>query len=376
VKLILATIASILTLTTLPAQAGPGISGGGKGVVCRSKSGKVRAVELLDLWEARVLHEKKIMLKGSVPAMVDQALQAFSGAIRSDGFDWMFNGKSYTDREAVLWGLRTQAAQFFGTPGMPKTSEVRRLRNVRLTLTDDSYEAAMPADCAVEQIVHYQDEGYLGGTILINQDLFDRMAPTHQAALIAHEAFYKFLRGRNDETSSLRVRRTVGLAFAGEMLRAPNKDQLPSHYYTCTSPGDDAETPSRADHSSLVYVVPLTMDDYKDWELFVPVAAQIAGMPLIDQAIPTKVVAPPMSLWYAAKDFADLSTMPDGIQGKNSILTVPLIDTVQPEFAPVIRIDEAAPNGRLKISIAARPSVFMPNGMPWEAATCEFHSGK
>jgi hypothetical protein len=74
-------------------------------------------------------------------------------------------------------------------------------------------ELAEPEDGAIEQIVNYQPSG---GPILLNQDLFEKMDITNQAALIAHEALYEFMRVHMGEANSLRVRRAVGYVFSDD----------------------------------------------------------------------------------------------------------------------------------------------------------------
>ena len=365
-------------LSPLPALAGPGISGGGKGVICRSSSGKIRRAELLDLWEARNLHQTPVTLRGSVPEMVETALVNLSQSIRTDDFRWVYQGVSYQGPEALLWALRTQAAQFFQTPGSPDISKLRPLRKMRLTLTDDSYEAVLPADCEIEQIVNYQDEGYLGGTILLNQDLFERLSPADQAALIAHEALYKVLRGKFGETNSLRVRRAVGQAFAGLKLSSLNKNNIPGAYYDCYAPGPAVLDPVTRKSSSRVFLLPTSLDlglphVPTDDELFVVIAAELGGHPLFDQKFVPKVGPGLAPVWYSARRFDDLSTITGD---RDEVLYGLSLSKVQGDVQPLVRIDDAGPNGHLKISISANSTKLLPNGLAWQAATCEFHPAK
>jgi hypothetical protein len=99
-------------------------------------------------------------------------------------------------------------------------------------------ELLRPEDCGIEQIVNYQP---VGAPILLNQDLFEKMDLTNQAALIAHEAYYELLRRFAGETTSIRVRRAIGYVFSGHAFEyVPSK--LPQLHpkepmIACSAPG-------------------------------------------------------------------------------------------------------------------------------------------
>ncbi len=68
---------------------------------------------------------------------------------------------------------------------MTPNNNVKWLRGVDLSLTDDSYELAKPDKCEIEQVINYQTSG----RVFINQDLFEKMSLENQTALVLHESF-------------------------------------------------------------------------------------------------------------------------------------------------------------------------------------------
>ena len=52
-SLALLLVTAFSTSRSIASMQGPGGTGGGKGVVCRTTDGKINSVELLDLWEAK-----------------------------------------------------------------------------------------------------------------------------------------------------------------------------------------------------------------------------------------------------------------------------------------------------------------------------------
>jgi hypothetical protein len=205
-------------LLPLSALAGNGVSGGGRGVVCRNAQGDITSAELLDLWEARTLEGRSIPHSSQpVDAQVDAALHRLENAVYEVyiGLD----GDRPSPARVFYGRLHLKAEPF-----LKNSTNLVRLRGIALNDTRDSDEPAVPAGCKVEQIVNYQD----GATsrILLNQDIFDQLSPTDQAALIVHEALYAELRTYG-ETTSTRTRRAVGYVFAGESF--PEFDYLIYH---------------------------------------------------------------------------------------------------------------------------------------------------
>jgi hypothetical protein len=187
--------------------------GGGKVVVCGSGTG---LIGLLDLWEAQTLfNESPLPESGNVNDLVEANLTRLMNAYDVGSLMGRFpnDPNPYTGQEWVHEYMRRQAKLLMGS-----SPNVLHLRGVTLTLTDDSYELARPKNCEIQQAVNYQPTG----RILINDDLLDGMDATNRAALIAHEAFYSFLRELAKETNSIRVRRAIGYVFAGNAFALPN----------------------------------------------------------------------------------------------------------------------------------------------------------
>ena len=210
-------------------------SGGGMGVVCKNLDGSIKTVELLDLWEARVIYSRNtISSASSVADQVEQSLQNFKNSVYAaemcvgSGFGPGFcNGVQ--GPEALYKTLSFETSKFLAL----NLRQVHRLKGAILQKTNDAFEVVTPNGCSIEQLVLYKDTSY-GGDILINQDLVDHMDKTNEAALYIHEAFYAFLRQPGKERSSIRVRRAVGLSFSGYKFRTL-ESFLPQQYYECSN---------------------------------------------------------------------------------------------------------------------------------------------
>ena len=189
------------------ALSGGEAGGGGKVVVCRGADGSVQSAELLDLWEAKTLYSRSpLPVAGDLAAAVDADLVRLKNAYRFEGGGSIGN-EAYNGQDYALAVLRMRAHTFLE----PQAKSVKRLRNVTLTPTDDSYEVARPAGCALEQLVIYQDNGF----IYVNQDLWEKLDEANLAGLIAHESLYALLRDWANESNSIRTRRAVGLVASG-----------------------------------------------------------------------------------------------------------------------------------------------------------------
>jgi hypothetical protein len=219
--LIVGALVSLYAQAAVPVPSEGAVSGGGgKGIVCRNADGSVKSVELLDLWESRTLYGGFVApMSGDLARDVDMLLERIEGSIPWLGTAWLGNPpQKYVGQEYVLAEMRQAAAQFLS--GDPR---VKRLRGARLEETNDAMELARPENCEIGQVVNYQTNGF----ILLDQDLFDKMDETNQAALIVHEAFYDFLRKNEGERNSIRVRRTVGAAMGGYEFHADKFDPTP-----------------------------------------------------------------------------------------------------------------------------------------------------
>lgn len=184
------------------AAGGTEIGGGGKAVVCLNADQSLKSIETLDLWEERVLYNRELKQSNETLAeSVDSKLK-----LLSESYPFRGRGPNCKDSHCVLQWLQGYADQF-----LSDDSKVRRLRNVRLPLTEDSFDLGQPKDCEMRQVVNYQPSGL----IFVDQDLFEMMDVQNKAALIIHEAYYATLRLLAQETNSIRTRRAVGYVFSG-----------------------------------------------------------------------------------------------------------------------------------------------------------------
>lgn len=209
-------------------ESGGNGSGGGMGVVCKNVDGSIKSVELLDLWEARVIYGRSIQVSSDpLEQQLETHLQNFKNSYFAGGSCIQTSGWSCDvfGPAAVYEFLRWETEKLQSNSGL-----VHRLRGATLQRTNDSFEVVTPSTCTIEQLVRYTDNPH-GGEVLINQDLLDHMNTTNVAALYLHEALYKQLR-QTGERSSLRVRRAVGLGFSGHKFRSL-ESLLPAQFYDC-----------------------------------------------------------------------------------------------------------------------------------------------
>lgn len=213
--------------------SGPGAGGGGKGIVCRNADNSIKSVETLDLWEAREIHDEKLApTTGNLGKDVEAALRNLAKS-----YPIYFQDLTLDQDPEQIYKLLQNLADKFLKPD----DSVLRLRGKRLTDTADAMELVQPENCSPEQIVDYQPDG---AQVLVNQDLFEKLNETNQAALIAHEAYYSFLRTVAGESNSIRVRRAVGYAFSGHQFEwqvTPNWVYAPGALF-CDAVNDDSSS--------------------------------------------------------------------------------------------------------------------------------------
>lgn len=258
-----------LTAFSSPAYRGGSDVGGGMGVVCKTPEGRVASVELLDLWEARVIFGRNIVISNEpVSKQIDLALDQLMNSRYTQGFAILPKGIYGSQAFRIMLG---DNANMFLSPDWPT---IHRLRGVTLAKTFDSFEVVTPRDCEIAQIVRYQDT-VTGPFILVNQDLVEKMDATNLAALYVHEAYYALLRGSPGgnwgEKSSLRVRRAVGLAFSGYKF-TPLEKFLPDDYYSC---GDD-------NNQAFVYMAPVEDSSGRKVMRTTFQLVSVAGLNMID----------------------------------------------------------------------------------------------
>jgi hypothetical protein len=230
-----------LALVPSLALAGVMNGGGGRGVVCRDSRGEIKSAELLDLWEARTLFGRTV-LNISTPVW-DQVESAFQ-ILKDAPYIPYFNPRP-TEPRPPANDIQLDILRYRSSKLKPGAPSLVILRGVNLSDTPDSYEAAVPVGCKVEQIVNFMDAPD-EPKILLNQDIVDKLSLTSQAALIVHEALYSELRDSGEKTS-IRVRRAVGFAFSGGSFPSMEQSIRGKQYALCMNPKTD-------DSRSTVYV--------------------------------------------------------------------------------------------------------------------------
>lgn len=185
-------------INTNMARAGVKIGNGGGAWVCRELSGSIRWSKLVDLFEAT--DEFDLSLKqypGSTKEVVDQ----------------IQNRLAQSDRDlsnAIAPVLHDLDYLKSNPPSLTYTTHLLQ------TIDDSLYRIKpSPADCvagtvAYEQVVNYKNDGL----ILVDSEIFNSFDSNVQAALILHEAIYKYRRDVAHDTDSVATRRMVGLIFS------------------------------------------------------------------------------------------------------------------------------------------------------------------
>jgi len=214
-KAILA-ILLLFTATLAAASDGAVSGGGGRVVICPGINGGPQSVQLLDLWEAKaIFNQKETLATGDLAADVNMALIALKNAY-NNRYQSIINGVMVDGQDLVFDYMQIRAQMFLSS----NDQNVIRISNMTFDLTDDADELGRPTGCQEGQVVVYDPND----RIYIAQDLYVQMSEVDQAALIAHEAFYAWLRRYSNETNSLRTRRAIGYVFSGNTfsLNLPN----------------------------------------------------------------------------------------------------------------------------------------------------------
>lgn len=229
------------------AWAGPGVSGGGQGIVCRNDQGSVVSARLLDLVEAEdyfilpiqdqpadrsyldIAREYALKLDTSVPVTFPTSLETVTNGSEPPIVTHEINPYIiHVDPNTYLFGQVSRIdANKKLIPG----------EDFVIPPVGDSHPRVLPAakGCSIEQIAIYTDGDdqvhFVGG-------IWNKLSNVHKAALLVHEALYRSLRDLGDSNSD-RARETVAYLFSG-MRFDWILNGLPQQYLDCWS--DDAET--------------------------------------------------------------------------------------------------------------------------------------
>lgn len=179
--------------------------GGGKGILCAKNNTK--SIEVLDLYEARVLYGLNIKHK---PQTEDEALDLVIALIT----------KHFWNPDTIPMGDFQKIAKesfrknFYNNIKFISAGQ-------KLKLVNDSFEPLVEQGCEMVQIAVYYDESLL----LVDKELWDQLDWLNKMALIAHEGFY-FQDRQNGSTNSMASRKLVGQLFS-EIGARPKAEGVP-----------------------------------------------------------------------------------------------------------------------------------------------------
>jgi len=234
--------ALIASFFTVAAQAGPGLSGGGQGVVCRSPDGKVVSAELLDLAEAREyfvleakIHpdsESYLAIASQYADMLDSSIPTAEPAIRwSTSINGQLKASGYDLNPGILLSKNQKSRAVWDSVNrIDKEKLLIPGDNFKMIAIEDSHPRVAPssAGCGIEQIATFSDGD---GKIRIIGNVWVKLDTVNKAALLIHEALYQSLR-QDGEDSSDRTRKTVGYIFSGMQFQWI-LDGLPNRFLMC-----------------------------------------------------------------------------------------------------------------------------------------------
>jgi hypothetical protein len=206
------TIAILLALplhAEIDARRGGVNGGGGNGVVCRNGNNIV-SVELLDLYESRILYNRDY---DSMEHMeLDEALRWASQKLYSYDLPSV---------ETQFYLFKTTQSKFHLLPP-----------GVRLDPINDSGHIFIPSGCKIEQVANF----YNNEKVFVVSDFYNKMDTLNKAALIVHEAVY--LKERTfSVTDSRYSRRLVGAIFDRDFVfNNPIPGINPYRRTTCYTP--------------------------------------------------------------------------------------------------------------------------------------------
>lgn len=254
-------LALIFSICLISAQSmaimGTSSGGGGKGVVCRDLADQIISVEFLDLWEARVVHKRKVQYSNQdLNEQVASGLVRLANVFKTTTQNYpqkticeSTESKTFSNTLACKNGSLQKASissneiYMMSWNSLNFLDEDRAKDNINwitegsLSLTQDSYESVKPKGrCQIEQIINLKTAGPSAPSNLfeVDEDLWLRMDKTNQAAAILHETMYSYLRYYAGETNSIRVRRAIAYLMSGYEF-AKWSDLLTDEYIQCQS---------------------------------------------------------------------------------------------------------------------------------------------
>ncbi len=165
--------------------------GGGKGVLC--KNGTNTSLEVLDLYEAKVLYGLNIKHKPQTQAdAIDLAVELYTKHFIQPSMNYdefkMINRSLFEDFLSNI--------KFISV-------------NKKLKLINDSFEPIVEENCEMVQVAAYYDETVL----IVDQNYWNQMDWMNKIGLISHEIIY-YSNRKLGEKNSISSRRLVGALFS------------------------------------------------------------------------------------------------------------------------------------------------------------------
>lgn len=161
---------------------------GGNAVVCNNADGSIKSVQLMDFYEGRILYGLTIPTTSEPYVHQYQTVAADLDRIQAQ---WTFGFHENAFRK-IDQSIKLLPA------------------GVRLKPVSDSKDILIPADCSVEQLALYIQNG----SVQVVSDFWNAMSETDKAGLVAHEALYAIDRVESDATDSVRARKVNAYAFS------------------------------------------------------------------------------------------------------------------------------------------------------------------
>lgn len=189
-------------LIQFKAFAGPGSSGGGAGIFCPPSVTDQPSVQLLDLYEGKIL-SKYTYSESSVP--YKKQLNDIAELLNFDFSVYLDFKKGLAELEA-------------------KTEFLPKGVSIAMPIDLGTEEAVIiPTGCNLNGVGYYQQD-----KLIISTDAFSQLTETQKAAFFAHEAFYKMNRFFTEiylqkKSSSISTRKLVAQLFSDQQSQIETK---------------------------------------------------------------------------------------------------------------------------------------------------------
>lgn len=201
----------MLTLLFPPTSFGGNESGGGGNAIVCYREKEIVSAELLDIYEGESIFGDTHLN----PENYEQALQT-----------------SIDRLEKTAFGIKTGYSKGRSLSDLVKHVEQKKRfisRTTELRSINDSFEVFIPKDCFIKQTVNFINED----TILIDQNIWDKLSERDKAGLIIHEAVYWYSRLTSGTYDSRRSRRIVSKSFEQEWNFEEVLKDIPKSYTLC-----------------------------------------------------------------------------------------------------------------------------------------------